>query len=306
MTDRQLVERVQEGDREAFGYLVDRYRDMVYGLGYHLTHDFEAARDLAQEAFVQAYLKLGQLRDPDRFSGWLRQIATNVHHNQRRRREVSTVALKEAGEIADTPRPSEIEVVVREALARLREPERLTLTLHYINGYSHAEIGEFLGVRPGTIKTRLARARQHLKTEVMAMVEDAFEQNALPPGFQHDVIQAVDNLVERLKAALPDDVPALLARLQRGASWCSILDRMPAPYGRPLPEARLPEHRPELGSPIVEQKQDRTIARSRPARGSPARCAARHLPHMGRVCARLERTATALAPRPQPPLVPLL
>jgi RNA polymerase sigma-70 factor, ECF subfamily len=97
-TDRELVARVRGGDREAFGDLVDRYRDMVYGLGYHLTHDFEAARDLAQEAFVQAYLKLDQLRDADRFAGWLRQIATNLHRNQRRRREVATVALEEAEE----------------------------------------------------------------------------------------------------------------------------------------------------------------------------------------------------------------
>jgi len=81
LTNRQLLERARGGDREAFGDLVERYRDMVYGLGYHLTRDFESARDLAQEAFVQAYLKLGQLRDPDRFSGWLRQITTNAHHN---------------------------------------------------------------------------------------------------------------------------------------------------------------------------------------------------------------------------------
>ena len=97
LTNRQLVERARGGDREAFGDLVERYRDMVYGLGYHLTRDFESARDLAQEAFVQAYLKLGQLRDPDGFSGWLRQITRNVHRNLHRRREVSTVALEEAG-----------------------------------------------------------------------------------------------------------------------------------------------------------------------------------------------------------------
>jgi len=200
-TDRRLVERVREGDREAFGDLVDRYRDMVYGLGYHLTHDFEAARDLAQEAFVQAYLKLGQLRDPERFSGWLRRIATNVHRNQLERREVATVALEDAGEVPDTRRPSEIEVVVREALAKLREPERLALTLHYVNGYSHADIGGFLGVRPETVKTRLARARQHLKTEVMAMVEDSFGEHKLPEEFTKETVEAA---VERANALMQD------------------------------------------------------------------------------------------------------
>ncbi|HUW12795.1 MAG TPA: RNA polymerase sigma factor [Anaerolineae bacterium] len=238
LTNRQLVERARGGDREAFGDLVDRYRDMVYGLGYHLTRDFESARDLAQDAFVQAYLKLGQLRDPDRFSGWLRQITTNVHHNLHRRREVTTVALEEAGELPDTGHPSEIGVVVQEALSRLREPERLALTLHYIDGYSHGEIGEFLGVRPETVKTRLARARQHLRTEVMAMVEDAFEQNALPPEFRKDVVAAVERMVSGFAKVLPPDVEELTERLQRDCreAWQEVLAGMPAPYGRPVQE----------------------------------------------------------------------
>ena len=191
LTSRQLIERARGGDRQAFGDLVERYRDMVYGLGYHLTGDFESARDLAQEAFVQAYLRLGQLRDPDRFSGWLRQIATNVYRNLHRRREVTRVGLEEAGELPDTRHPSEIEVVVREALSKLREPERLALTLHYIDGYSHGEIGEFLSVRPETVKTRLARARQHLRKEVMAMVEDTFEKKKLPEEFTEETVTAV-------------------------------------------------------------------------------------------------------------------
>jgi RNA polymerase sigma-70 factor (ECF subfamily) len=236
LTNRQLVERARHGDRQAFGDLVERYRDMVYGLGYHLTQDFESARDLAQEAFVQAYLKLGQLRDVDRFSGWLRQIATNVHHNLTRRREVTTVALEEAGEVPDMRQPSEIEVVVSEALSKLREPERLALTLHYINGYSHGEIGEFLGIRPETVKTRLARARQHLRTEVMEMVEESFERNALPPEFRRDVVAAVERMVSGFGQALPSDLAELAARLPGEArkAWQEVLARMPAPYGRPL------------------------------------------------------------------------
>lgn len=215
LTDGQLVERVRSGDRDAFGDLVGRYRDMVYGLGYHLTHDFEAARDLAQEAFVQAYLKLGQLRDPDKFSGWLRQIATNVHRAHERRREVATVTLDEVGAVPDTRHLSGIEVVVRDALSRLRAPERLALTLHYINGYSHAEIGEFLGVRPETVKTRLARARQHLKTEVMAMVREGFEQNRLPEEFTKETM---GRLLAELAATQDPFTPAGLRRLAKASS----------------------------------------------------------------------------------------
>jgi RNA polymerase sigma-70 factor (ECF subfamily) len=208
--DGELVQRTRDGDREAFGALVDRYRDMAYGLAYHLAGDFEAARDLPQEAFVQAYVRLGQLREPEKFAGWLRRIVINVHRMQRRRREVPTVALDdEAQPTRESSRPSEIEVVVREALGKLREPERLALTLHYINGYSHAEIGGFLGVRPETVKTRLARARQHLREEVMAMVEDTFEAKRLPEDFTSETVAKA---LQRGQAALEDyDYDAALA-----------------------------------------------------------------------------------------------
>ena len=213
LTDGQLVRRVREGDREAFGELVDRYRDMVYGLAYHLIGEFEAARDLAQEAFIQAYLRLAQLRDPKKFCGWLRQIALNVRRSQLRRREVATVALEaEAQPSPPNPQPSEIEVVVREALAKLRAPERLALTLHYINGYSHGEIGRFLGVRPETVKTRLARARQHLREEVMSMVKDTFESRKLPEEFTKETM---GKLLRRL-ASLED--PFSVATLRQLAA----------------------------------------------------------------------------------------
>lgn len=248
-TDEQLVARARQGDREAFGELVDRYRDMVYGLGYHLTRDFEAARDLAQEAFVQAFVKLGQLREPGKFAGWLRRIATNLHRAQGRRRQVSTVALEAAATAADTPPPSDTRVVVREALARLRAPERLALTLAYVDGYSQAEIAGFLGVRTETVKTRLARARQHLRTEVLAMVEHEFERHALPPEFRKDVVRAVEALVSRFASALPPEVESLCARLREDSrvAWQEVLAQMPAPYGRPLreqgeaPRARIAE-----------------------------------------------------------------
>jgi RNA polymerase sigma factor (sigma-70 family) len=233
-----LVVRARQGDQKAFGELVDRYRDMVYGLGYHLTGDFETARDLAQEAFVQAFVKLNQLREPGKFAGWLRKIATNVHRAQRRRRQVRTVALEAATGAADAPPPSETNIVVREALDRLRAPERLALTLAYVNGYSQAEIAGFLGVRTETVKTRLARARQHLRTEVVAMVEHEFERHALPPEFQEDVVRGVEGLVSRFTDALPPDPEALCARLKEDsrAAWQELLAQMPGPYGRPLKE----------------------------------------------------------------------
>jgi len=220
------VRRTCEGDRRAFGELVERYRDMVYGLAYHLTGEFEAARDLAQEGFVQAYLKLKALREPEKFAGWLRRIVVNLHRMQRRRPEVPTVRLEQEVESPQAgPGLSEIEVAVRQALGRLREPERLALTLHYINGYSHAEIGGFLGVRAATVKTRLARARQHLRQEVVAMVEETFEGNKLPAGFTQE---AVDAAVARAEGHLKrgqvgDAVKGYEALLERDGDYVPAL-----------------------------------------------------------------------------------
>jgi RNA polymerase sigma-70 factor, ECF subfamily len=186
-----LVQRAREHDTEAFGALVERYRDMAYGLAYHLTGDFEAAADLAQEAFVQGFLKLEQLRDPARFSAWLRRILVNVHRMQIRHKEVAVVPLEEDMQLS-TSQVSEMESVVREALVRLREPERLALTLHYINGYSQAEIGDFLGVPAATVRARVMRARQHLKEEMMTMVEDTFAGHKLSSEFTKNVLQRVN------------------------------------------------------------------------------------------------------------------
>lgn len=218
--DAELVARTRAGETEAFSELVARYRDMVYGLSYHLTGDFEAARDLAQEAFVQAYLKLGQLRAPERFAGWLRQIATNAYRSARRHREVATVVLEAAEGIA-APQPDDTELAVRGALARLRAPERLALTLHYIDGYSHAEIAGFLSLRPETVKTRLARARQHLRQELMAMVEEAFRGRSLGEAFEHDVVAAVRALQQDVRRGLPEQLTDLAKTV--GTQWQALL-----------------------------------------------------------------------------------
>ena len=75
--DGDTVRRVRTGEREAFADLVERYRDLVYALAWRHLGNAEDARDAAQEAFIQAYLCLDQLREPDRFGPWLRQVTLN-------------------------------------------------------------------------------------------------------------------------------------------------------------------------------------------------------------------------------------
>src|SRR5438552_10896356 len=93
MNDADLVGRVRQGDADAYSVLVERYRDAIYGLAFHELHDFEDARDVAQEAFIQAITlasrgtrHLDQLRDPERFGPWLRQVTVNRCRSWRRGR----------------------------------------------------------------------------------------------------------------------------------------------------------------------------------------------------------------------------
>src|SRR5437588_2536254 len=124
LKDAEIVRAVREGSVDAYRELVDRYRNILCGLAYHYLQDFEDARDVAQEAFVQAYLHLAQLREPARFGAWLRQLAVNECRMwQRRRREVEplealeTVAAADHGDV-------ETRLAVRRALAGLSEPAR--------------------------------------------------------------------------------------------------------------------------------------------------------------------------------------
>jgi RNA polymerase sigma-70 factor (ECF subfamily) len=175
--DAVLVSEVVAGDQSAFGELVARYKDAVFGVAFHRLGDFEEARDVAQDAFVKAYLGLSKLRDGDAFAHWLYRIAdgTAVDAARRRHGEVSLEdpdAL-DANHVLPSPTGDDALVArqVREALAQLAEPDRLAVVLHYVDGYSHAEVAQFLGTTPGAVKTRVSRAKAKLRKEMAEMVE---------------------------------------------------------------------------------------------------------------------------------------
>src|SRR5205823_4886607 len=176
LKDAEIVRAVLEGSIEAYTELVDRYRNMLCGLAFHYLRHFEDARDVAQEAFVQAYLHLGQLREPARFGAWLRQLTVNECRMwQRRRRPAEPL---EAIDPAATAGQGDVEtrLAIRQALGCLSEPSRLTLTLFYFRSYSLQEIADFLGIPLTTVKSRLRHARARLRKEWCEMMEETFEK----------------------------------------------------------------------------------------------------------------------------------
>ena len=149
--------------------------DATYRLTYAILGDPAEARDAAQEAFVAAWKRIGDLRDSDRFDAWFQRIAVNaarMAHRGRRRRGVreipaSRVAAVEA--VPATASPAERDGrVLGAALGRLPPDQRALLGLHHLEGRPLAELAAILDVPVGTVKSRLHAARQALQAAIDA------------------------------------------------------------------------------------------------------------------------------------------
>lgn len=224
MTDDELVRRCRDGDRAAFNTLFARYQSRVYGLCYHHVGDFAAAHDLAQETFVRVYLDLHKLREVDAFPAWLGKVTSRVCRRAAQRgahhRHEDIDALPESA-LAD-PRaasPAEASVdrerraTVTAAIARLSEPQRLAVTMHYIDGLSYGEIAGFLDVPTTTIRNRLHRARLQLKRGLLTMVEREFERHRLPDEFADEALHEARVVDITWQDAEVDGRPAKMAVL---------------------------------------------------------------------------------------------
>ncbi len=177
------VVRAQKGDRAAFGELVEQFERTVHAICLRRLGNPSEALELTQEVFLHVMKRIGQLREPERFAGWLRQVAARMAINRATRRvqppSVDSEILEASGEHRQDPLD---ELIAREraqklwdGLARLKTLDRETLVAFYIQGRSLVEIAEGLDTPVGTIKRRLHTARKRLKAELQAGVADADE-----------------------------------------------------------------------------------------------------------------------------------
>lgn len=175
----ELVRRAQGGDRDAFGALVEQFQRTVYSVCLSRLGNHAEALELSQDVFLHAMRRLDQLREPERFAGWLRQIAARMAINRATRRlgpsSVDGEILEETQGRLDNPLDEliarEREALLREALDRLKPLDREALVSFYIRSRSLAEIAEELEAPIGTIKRRLHVARKRLRDELQARAE---------------------------------------------------------------------------------------------------------------------------------------
>jgi len=185
-----FVERAKRGDRQAFGRLVDEYKDKIYSYVSRMLGDPYEAEDVTQEAFVRAYRSLPRFRGASSFHTWLYRIASNLAIDvvrRRKRNDVSAFSLDEplesddgeyereiaddTGGPADATGTRETQVAVRRAIMDLPEKLRDVMILYELQGETYEDIAEILDVPLGTVKSRLFNARNQLKDRLQSLVE---------------------------------------------------------------------------------------------------------------------------------------
>lgn len=174
LDENECITRAQRGDVAAFSELVKRYQERIYRFLVRLTRSQDDALDLTQETFLRAYQGLPGWRPDARFTTWLFRIARNLAFDLlRRHKRVEFVALEEDADIADpAPGPdAALETTQRlhmleAALLRLPVEHREILLLREIEEMSYEEIAAVLDLNPGTVKSRIARARGTLLDKI--------------------------------------------------------------------------------------------------------------------------------------------
>lgn len=190
-----LVVRVQGGDLAAYGELIGQFQDMAVGYAYSILGDFHLAQDAAQEAFIQAYRDLKQLKVPRAFPAWFRKVVFRQCDRFTRGNRVAVVPLDAVGDLPgrkDETMDSDLSEKVLAAIQGLPKPERTVTTLFYINGYTQKDIAGFLNVPEATVNNRLHKARNRLKERMMDMVEKTLKQNAPTEDFSKRILEKMD------------------------------------------------------------------------------------------------------------------
>jgi len=163
--DPQVIGRAKQGDREAFTTLVLSVGDQLYSVAYRMLRDTGRAEDAVQQVFMTAWRELRHLRDDDRLEAWLYRLLVRVcyaeaRHTRRWQPGLRLVEDLDAGPSIDD---TQISVANRDELERafrkLSGEQRAVLVMHHYLGLSGAEIGETLGISPGTVRSRLHYAR---------------------------------------------------------------------------------------------------------------------------------------------------
>jgi RNA polymerase sigma factor (sigma-70 family) len=178
-----LVTAAQAGDLDAFGQLVERFQRMAHAVAYTMLGDAHLAEDVAQEAFIEAFICLPKLSEPVAFPGWFRRIVHKRGDRLVRGKIPTLLPLDAAGQLASgaldpstLAETRELQQRVRAAINALPDADRLPVMLFYLAGYAQQEIATIMELPLTTIKKRLFHARQRLRVLMDEIVREQLNE----------------------------------------------------------------------------------------------------------------------------------
>ncbi len=171
----ELLRRAQSGDKAAFERLISPHMNRFYGLAYQMMGNAEDAADVTQDAMIKAYRALGTYRGDAEVFTWIARIIRNTALDELKRAvrkhedPVDVIPETPVHTLERKAEESELQVLMGEAIEGLSDKLRDPLVMYDIEGYSYEEIAGILDINIGTVKSRLNRARESLKTKLFAM-----------------------------------------------------------------------------------------------------------------------------------------
>ena len=195
-----LILQAKLGDVDAYSTIVRQFQDAAVGYAYGILGNQSSAKDAAQEAFIEAYGCLHNLREPKAFASWFRRIVFKQCDRMTRRRSLAEMPL-EAALSVPTSAPGPVEIyelhelrdVITDALQQLPEEQRLAITLFYLSGYSQQEVADFLNLKKSQVNNRLYSARNKLKEMMFKMVEETLNDQR-PSNNDEFTNQVIDRI----------------------------------------------------------------------------------------------------------------
>jgi RNA polymerase sigma-70 factor (ECF subfamily) len=175
--DISWIQEFKGGNKEAFNWLVLKHKNRVFNVCYRFLGDYEEANDCAQEAFVKVYRSMETFKMESRFTTWLYRIAVNTCKNRvtsreyrqrKKNRTLDTGMEERLGDTGSSPEKNlqqkTHQQAIQNCLDKLAEDHRTVVVLRDVDGRAYDEISGMTGQTLGTVKSRLARARQQLRT----------------------------------------------------------------------------------------------------------------------------------------------
>ena len=171
MEDLQLIALIRDGNTEAFGQVIERYQLSIGKYLYRLTGEYETARDLTQDTFLQAYQSLRKNKNEIQLKAWLYGIATNKALQYRRRKRIITFVPFEDAQNSDPPdgknQPDDLaeKIMVEAAMLKVPEEQRVCMMLHFVEGFKYREIAQTMGISEDAVRMRVARGSMKFRKQ---------------------------------------------------------------------------------------------------------------------------------------------